>query len=295
VSKVRRIGVLDADRSLAGNALHDGLREFGYEEGKNIVIEWRWAGGRADQFAELAAELVRLKVEVIVAANNPAVAAAQAATPTIPVVMVLATDPVSLRFVASLSRPGGNITGLTIQTPELAGKRLELLKEAVPKLTRLAVLWDPTEPGRRELVKETEKVAPKVGLQIRTLEARDVEGVRSAFTAMTRERVGAVLVYGSSMLAAQRAAVAEFAARNRLPTMCAAPEWMDAGFVMSYGVSLSHMYRRTAYFVDRILKGAKPADLPSSSPSSLSSPSICGPPRPSISPSRRRSSPGLIR
>jgi putative ABC transport system substrate-binding protein len=264
--KTRRIGVLDADRSLAGNAFPDGLRQLGYVEGRNVTIEWRWAGGQAERFVDLAADLVRLNVEVIVAANNPAVAAAQAATRTIPVVMVLATDPVRLQFVASLARPGGNITGLTIQTPELAGKRLELLKETVPHLTRMAVVWDPAEPGRRELVKETEAVAPKLGLQIHTLEARDLEEVRSGFTAMTRERVGAVLVYGSSMLAAQRAAVAELATRNRLPAMCAAPEWMDAGFVMSYGASLGDMYRRASYFVDRILKGAKPADLPIEQP-----------------------------
>jgi ABC-type uncharacterized transport system substrate-binding protein len=266
LSKVPRIGVLDADRSLAGNAFHDGLRQFGYVEGKNIAIEWRWAGGSAEQFPELAAELVRLKVEVIVAANNPAVAAAQTATRTIPVVMVLATDPVRLGVVTALARPAGNITGLTIQTPELAGKRLELLKETVPNLTRVAVLWDPTEPGRRQLVKETEVAAPKLGLHIQTLEARDVRDVRSAFMAMARERVGAVLVYGSSMLAAQRAAVAELAAKNRLPTMCAASEWMDVGFVMSYGASLNDMYRRAPYFVDRILKGAKPGDLPVEQP-----------------------------
>jgi len=269
LSKVPRIGVLDADRSLAGNAFHDGLRQFGYVEGKNIAVEWRWAGGKAERFPELAAELVRLKVEVIVAVNNPAVAAAQTATTTIPVVMVLATDPVRLGFVTSLGRPAGNITGLTIQTPELAGKRLELLKETVPNLTRVAVLWDPTEPGRRQLVTETEVAAPKLGLQIQTLEARDVRDIRNAFTAMTRERVGAVLVYGSSMLAAQRAAIAELAAKNRLPTMCATPEWMDAGFVTSYGASLNDMYRRAPYFVDRILKGAKPSDLPVEQPTKL--------------------------
>ena len=260
--KVPRIGVLDADRSLAGNAFQEGLRQLGYVEGKSIAIEWRWAGGRPERFPELAAELVRLKVDVIVATNNPAVAAVQKATTTIPVVMVLATDPVRLGFVAALARPAGNITGLTIQTPELAGKRLELLKETVPSLTRLAVLWDPTEPGRRELVKEAEIVAPKLGLQIHMFEARDVRAIRGAFTAMTRERVGAVLVYGSSMFA-------ELAAKNRLPTMCPTSEWMDAGFVISYGTSLSAVYRRAPYFVDRILKGANPADLPVEQPTTF--------------------------
>jgi len=264
--KVPRIGVL-AEQSLGtSKAFYDGLRQFGYVEGKNIAIEWRSAHARAERFPELTAELVRLKVEVIVAGNNPAVAAAQKATTTIPIVMVIATDPVGLGFVTSLARPSGNITGLTIQTPELAGKRLELLKEAMPKLMRVAVLWDPTEPGRTQLVRESEVAAAKLGLQLQTLEARNGREIGSAFTAMTRERVGAVLVYGSSMLAAHRATIAELAAKSRLPTMCPAREWIDAGFVMSYGASLNDMYRRAPYFVDKILKGAKPADLPVEQP-----------------------------
>ena len=150
--KVPRIGVLEANPGFE-NAFHEGLRHLGYVEGKNIVIEWRWAHASAERFAELAAELVRLKVELIVATNNPAAAAAHKATKTIPIVMVIVTDPVRLGFIASLARPGGNITGLTIQAPEIAGKRLQLLKEAVPHLSRVVVLWDSTEPGRRELLK----------------------------------------------------------------------------------------------------------------------------------------------
>jgi putative tryptophan/tyrosine transport system substrate-binding protein len=266
--KVPRIGVLGAQALGPGpdNAFRDGLRQFGYVDGKSIAIEWRETQARAERLPELAADLVRLKVEVIVATSNPAVAAAQKATTTIPIVMVLATDPVRLGFVASLARPAGNITGLTIQTPDIAGKRLELLKEAVPHLTRVAVLWDPTESGRRELVKDTEVAAPRLGLQLHKLEARNGDEIGRAFTAMTKERVGAVLVYGSSMLAARRATVAELAAKSRLPTMSVAREWMDAGFVMSYGANLSDMYRRAAYFVDKILKGAKPADLPVEQP-----------------------------
>jgi putative ABC transport system substrate-binding protein len=266
--KVPRIGVLDA-QSLGldpDNALRDGLRQFGYVEGKNIAIEWRRAHARAERFPELAAELVRLDVEVIVAANNPAVAAAQKATTTIPIVMVLATDPVRLGFVTSLARPAGNITGLTMQTPELAGKRLELLKEAVPNLTRVGVLWDPTEPGRQQLVKEAEIIAPRLGLQVQAFEVRNGREVGTAFAALTRARVGAVLLLGSSMLAAHRATIAELAAKSRLPTMSVAREWIDAGFVMSYGPNLNDMYRRAPYFVDRILKGAKPADLPVEQP-----------------------------
>ena len=266
--KVPRIGVLGAQVLGPGpdNAFREGLSQFGYVDGQNLAIEWRGTQTGAERLPELAANLVQLKVEVIVATNNPAVAAAQKATTTIPIVMVLATDPVRLGFVTSLARPSGNITGLTMQSPELAGKRLELLKEAVPHLTRVAVLWDPTESGRRELVKDTEVAAPRLGLQLQTLEARNGREIGRAFTAMTKERVGALLVYGSSMLAAQRATIAELAAKNRLPTMSVAREWMDAGFVMSYGTSLNDMYRRAPYFVDKILKGAKPADLPVEQP-----------------------------
>ena len=268
-AKVPRIGVLDGNPGF-DKAFHDGLNQFGYVDGKNIAIEWRWARARAERFPELAAELVQLKVGVIVAGNNPAVAAAQTATKTIPIVMVIATDPVRLGFVASLARPGGNITGLTIQAPELAGKRLQLLQEMVPHLTRAAVLWDPTEPGRRELVKETEAASSRLALQLHPVGVRSASEIGNAFTGMTREHVGAVFVYGSSMLYAHRATIAELAAKSRLPTMCPGPEWMDAGFVMTYSTSLNDMYRRAPYFVDRLLKGAKPADLPSSSPLSSS-------------------------
>ena len=265
LSKVPRIGVLDVQSLGQGRrtAFEDGLRQFGYVDGKNIAVEWREERASAEQFA---AELVRLKVEVIVATNNPAVAAAQKATTTIPIVMVLATDPVGLGFVASLARPTGNITGLTIQSPELAGKRLELLKVIVPNLTRVAILWDPTEPGRRQLVEETEIAAPRLGLQLQTFEVRNARDIGSALTAMTGAHVGALLVYGSSMLGANRVTIAELAAKNRLPTMAVAREWMDAGFVMSYGASLNDMYRRAPYFIDRILKGSRPADLPVEQP-----------------------------
>jgi putative tryptophan/tyrosine transport system substrate-binding protein len=194
--KVPRIAVLQANPGGFEDVFHDGLGQLGYVEGKNIAIERRWAHASAERFPELAAELVRLKVEVIVATNNPAVAAAQKATSTIPIVMVMTTDPVHLGFITSLARPSGNITGLTMQSPELAGKRLQLLKAAVPNLMRVAALWDSTEPGRGQLVKEAELAAPTVGLQVQTLEARNSRDVGNAFTAMTRERAGAVLVYG---------------------------------------------------------------------------------------------------
>ena len=267
-ARIPRIGVLEASSGFEP-AFHDGLRQLGYEDGKNIAIEWRRAQARAERFPELAAELVRMKVDVIVATNNPASAAAQKATTTIPIVMVLATDPVRLGFVASLARPGGNITGLTLQSPDLAGKRLQLLKEAVPGLTRAAVVWDPGEPGRRELVKDTEAAAPSLGLQLQSVEVRSPGRIAGAFTAMSREGVGAVLVYGSSMLYAQRAAIAQAAAKSRVLTMCPGPEWMDAGFVMSYSPSLNDLYRRAPYFVDKILKGTKPADLPVEQPTTF--------------------------
>jgi len=214
---------------------------------------------------------VRLKVDVIVATNNPAVAAAQKATKTIPIVMVIVTDPVRLGFVASLARPSGNITGLSIQAPELAGKRLQFLKEAVPNLRRVAVLWDPTEPGRRELVKETEVAAPGLGLQLQSSEARSPSEIGSAFTAMTREGVGAVLVYGSSMLYARRATIAELAAKSRLLTMCPGPEWMDAGFVMSYSASLNDVYRRARTSLTGPSKERSRLICPSRSPPSSGS------------------------
>jgi putative ABC transport system substrate-binding protein len=266
VAKVPRIGVLEASPGRFGEAFRDGLQQFGYVEGKNIAIEWRWAHARAERFPDLAAELVRRQVDVIVATNNPAVAAAQAATKTIPIVMVVVTDPVRLGFVASLARPGGNITGLTIQAPDIAGKRLQLLREAVPKLARVALLWDPTEPGRQQLVKETEVAAGALGVHIEPLEMRSPRDITTAFPAIARADANALLVYGSSLLFAQRATIAELAAKSHLPTMCPAPEWMDAGFLMSYSPSLNEMYRRAPYFVDRILKGARPADLPVEQP-----------------------------
>ena len=262
---VPRIGVLEANPGFDKH-LHAGLNQYGYVEGKNIVIEWRWAHASAERFPELATELVRLKAEVIVAANNPAVAAAQDATKTIPIVMVIVTDPVRLGFVTSLARPAGNITGLTIQSPELAGKRLQLLKEAVPHLTRVAVLWDPTEPGRRELVKETEAASPTLGLQLQTLAARSPQEIDSAFAAMTRERAGALVVLTDSIFTNQRRQIAELATKRRLPSIFMTLEYAEAGGLMAYSANFLDVQRRAATFVDKILKGAKPADLPIEQP-----------------------------
>jgi putative ABC transport system substrate-binding protein len=249
-----------------GRALREGLREFGYVEGQNIAFEWRVSGGRAERFPDFAAELVGLKVDVIVAADNPAIAAAQKATRTTPIVMVLATDPVGTGFVGSLARPGGNITGLTVQAPELQGKRLQLLKEVVPHASRVAVLWDSTEPGRRAPVREAEVAARALGLQLQLLEVRSASELDSLFTAMARERADAILVEPSQRTNAHRALIAELAAKSRLPTMGPVEWFVEAGGLMIYAPNGVTNFRRAASYVDRILKGAKAGDLPVEQP-----------------------------
>ena len=262
--KIPRMGVLagPSRESVTYVALRDGLRDLGYMEGQNLVIEWHMSGGRAERFPDLAAELVRLKVDVIVAGDNPAIAAAQRATTTIPIVMLVPMDPVGSGFVASLARPGGNITGLATQFKELQGKRLQLLKETVPNISRVAVLWDPTEPGRRAQVTEAEAVARTLGLQLQLLEARSPAELGGIFAAMVRERVDAILVEPSQMTFAHRARIGELATKNRLPTMCWRKETVEAGCLVGYSASNAELGRRAAYFVDKILKGAKPADIP---------------------------------
>ena len=270
VGKVPRVGVLGvlSPEGLApyASAFREGLRELGYVEGQNVAIEWRYAHGKAERFPDLAAELVRLGVDVIWAPNDPAIAAAQGATRTIPIVMMLARDPVAMGFVASLARPGGNITGLSTQAVELVGKRLQLLGKVVPKLSRLAVLFDPTEPGPPHEVREIEVAARVLGVQVQLVEARSPDELDSAFTAMAREGAGAVSIVGSTMPFVHRARIAELAARSRLPTMCALREYVEAGCLMSYNPSLIDLARRSGYYVGRILKGTKPADLPVEQP-----------------------------
>ena len=267
--KVWRIGVLTGLASIESPRyapFRAALREFGYVQGQNIVIEARSSGGRAERFPDLAAELVRLKVDVIVAGDNPAIAAAQGATRTIPIVMVLAMDPVATGFVGSLARPGGNITGLTVQATELQGKALQLLKEAVPAASRVAVLWDPTEPGRRVQATEAEVAARALGLQPRLLEVRSPAGLDNVFAGMAREKVDAVLVHPSQMAFAHRARIAELAAKSRLPAMGMVRWFPEAGGLMSYSAKDTDQFRRAAHVVDKILRGAKPADLPVEQP-----------------------------
>jgi len=235
-------------------------------EGQNIAIEWREADGDASRFPVFAAELVRLNVDIIVAAVNPAIEAARTATKTIPIIMVNASDPVGTGFVRSLAKPGGNVTGLTYRTREAVPKRLQLLKETLPALTRIAVLWDATEPIRRQQVEEAEGAAPKVGVRLQVVDVRSPADLDGAFAAMTREGAGAVLVEASTTLAGNRARVAELAVKRRLPTIGWFGGIADAGFLIGFGPNLREQYRRAAYFVDRILKGAAPADLPVEQP-----------------------------
>jgi putative ABC transport system substrate-binding protein len=269
-TKIPRIGYLTGT-SLSTNAARNeafrqGLRELGYVEGKNIVIEWRSAEGKLDRLPALANELMRLKVDVIVTGGPPATRAAKEATATIPIVMAHDTDPVASGFVASLARPGGNITGLTTLTPELSGKRLELLKEIVPKLSRVGVLGDVTRPGIPQALREVNVAADALRVQVQYLEVRGPKDIETAFRAASKESAGAVLVLSSTVLLTQRKQVAELAVKSRLPTIYLRPEYVEDGGLMSYGVNINDLFRRAATYVDKILKGAKPADLPIEQP-----------------------------
>jgi putative ABC transport system substrate-binding protein len=265
--KVPRVGFLSSSTPQPRtDAFLTGLRDFGYVDGQNIAIEWRPSAGRAERLPDLAAELVRVDVDVIVAVDNPAIVSAQRVTRTIPIVMVLATDPVNTGFVASLARPGGNITGLTNQVTELQGKALQLLKEAIPSVSRVAVLWNPTEPGRQANAREAEVAARVLGLHSQLIGAASPAELDSVFTAMAQERPDAVLVQPSQTNFIHRARIGELAAKRLLPTMGWSGETVEAGWLMSYGPNVLSLYRRAAYFIDRILKGAKPADLPVEQP-----------------------------
>ena len=266
-AKVWRIGVLGtATESSRWAPFREALREAGYVEGQNITLERRSSGGRPEPLPDLAAELVRLRVDVIVADGNPAIAAAQRATRTIPIVMVLAMDPVASGFTGNLARPGGNITGLTVQATDLHGKTLQLLKEAVPTASRVTVLWDPTEPGRQDQAKGAAVAARALGLQAQLLEARGPVELESIFATMIRQRPDAVLVHPSQMIFTHRARIAELAARSRLPAMSIIRWFPEAGGLLSYGGRDSDRFQRAAHYVDKLLKGAKPAELPIEQP-----------------------------
>ena len=263
--KVPRIGFLSAASSSAISArveaFRQGLRELGYADGKNILIEWRFAEGKSDRLPSLAAELVRLKVDVIVAEAPTSTRSAKQATVTIPIVMMFDDDPVGSGFVASLARPGGNITGLSTLSPEISGKQLELLKEIVPKLSRVGVLGDVTRPGIPQALREINVAADAFRVQVQYLEVRGSKDIEIAFRAASKERVDAVLVLGSPVLTSQRKEVVELAVKSRLPAIYARREAVEDGGLMSYGVSIADLSRRAATYVDEILKGARPADL----------------------------------
>jgi ABC-type uncharacterized transport system substrate-binding protein len=266
--KVYRIGFLSTDppAAHAWNALLDGLRERGYIKGRNIVFERRFSEGKAERFPEFAAEMVRLSVDIIIVTTTPAAIAAKNATQTIPIIIPTALDPVGAGLVASLARPGGNITGLSSLSPELSGKRLELLKEVVPGMTRVAVLWNPANPANASVWKETQAAAGALGLLLYSQEVRGPPDLKGGFPLTAQARPDALLVLSDSLINMRRQQIVEFARQKRLPSVFASTEPVMAGGLMSYGPSLPDRYRRTAYYVDRILKGAKPADLPVEQP-----------------------------
>ena len=247
-------------------AFRQGLRELGYIEGQSIAIEFRWAELQYDRLPGLAAELVRLKVNVIVAAGPPAIQAAKQATETIPIVMAAVADAVAAGFVASLARPGGNITGLSLMHSELVGKQLELLKEVLPKVSRVALLGNPANPNYAPLLRHAQDAARVLGVRLQPLEARNSSEIDSALAAITRERTGALIVLADTVLLDHRTRIADYAIRRRLATVFGFSEFAEVGGLLAYGPSLSDGFRRTATYVDKILKGAKPADLPIGQP-----------------------------
>jgi ABC-type uncharacterized transport system substrate-binding protein len=268
--KVFRIGWLGGASAsaiaLRVDAFRQGLRELGYVEGKNIVIELRYADAKLDRLPALAAELVRLKVDIIVTGGPLPTRSAKQATSTIPIVMAFDTDPVGNRFVDSLARPGGNITGLSDFAPEISGKGLELLKDIVPKLSRVAVLGTSNRPGNAQSLKEAELAAVALGVKLRQLDVLSPKDIEAAFRAAGNEHVDGALVLQSSIHFSQRTQIAELAVKSRLPATYPRREFVEDGGLMSYGVFISDLDRRAATYVDKILKGAKPADLPVEQP-----------------------------
>jgi putative tryptophan/tyrosine transport system substrate-binding protein len=269
--KVPRIGFLSLNSAeelqprLA--ALRQGLRERGWVEGQNIVIEVRFAEGEVDQLPALVGELIRLKVDIIVTTSSATTWAAKDATKSIPIVMAVSADALGEGLVTSLAHPGGNITGMTFLVgPEIAGKHLELLKEVAPAASRVAVLTNPTNRSHATLVRELKAAARAFGVQLQVLDAQSPDQLDSAFAAMTRERAAALLVLTDSMLFGQRRRVADLAARSRLPAMYYQREFVEAGGLISYGASVSDMFRHAAIHVDKILRSAKPGDIPIEQP-----------------------------
>ena len=268
--KVTRIGYLGfgapGANPLRVDAFRQGLRQLGYAEGKDFVIEYRYAEGKLDRLSELAAELVRRKVDIIVTAGPAPTRAAKAATSTIPIVMTQDPDPVGNGFVASLARPGGNITGLSTQAPEVSGKQMELLKETVPKLSHLAVFGTSTVPGHALSLREIGLASGSLNVQLQYLDVLGPKDIETAFRAAIKGRADGLQVLGGAVLGSQRTQIFEFVVKNRLPAIYATPGIVDAGGLMSYGVNSTDLDRRAAVYVDKILKGRTPADLPVEQP-----------------------------
>jgi putative ABC transport system substrate-binding protein len=242
------------------------LRDLGYIEGKNIAIESRTAANRADRLSVLAGELIDLKVDVIIAAGSQAVRAAQRTTKSIPIVMTSSSDPVGTGFVTSLAHPGGNITGLSLLGPDLSTKRLEMLKEIVLGVSRVAVFWNPDDPAAKISLRETEDAAKALAMHLQILEIREASDFQSAFRAANQGGARALILLPAPIMATQAKQIAELALKNNLPAISPVSEFPNAGGLMSYGANLADLYRRAATYVDRILKGAKPADLPIEQP-----------------------------
>jgi len=268
--KIPKIGLLSASTQAASahvEAFRQGMRDLGHVEGKTFVLELRDGEGRAERFRDLARELVRLKVDVIVTSTDIAIAAARQQTRTIPIVMATSTDPLGTGLVASLAHPGGNVTGLSTMSPELAGKRLALLKEVVPRVSRVAFLWNPEIRGAVLDYNQTEGAARSLGLQLQSVEAARVEDLDGAFSAITEQHAQALIVPSPNPVPfGNRGRIVSFVQRNRLPSMYAVREYVDDGGLMCYGHSTADLYRRAATFVNKILQGAKAADLPVEQP-----------------------------
>src|SRR5215813_6505103 len=265
--KVPRIGYLiSGSRSFRTDAFRQGLRVLCYVERKNITIEYRDTEGKIERYSDLASDLVSLKVDVIFVASTPGALAAKNATKTIPIVFTSVGDPVESGLVASLARPGGNITGLSTLAPDLSGKALELLKETVPKVSRVAVIWNPENPGKTHSLRETEVAARAFGSQLQPLEVRGPSDIEPAFQAARRERAGGLIVLRDVVTVGQTKRIVELALKNRLLTIYNDRDFVDAGGLMSYGPNMSDLFRRVAAYVHKILKGTKPADLPVEQP-----------------------------
>jgi ABC-type uncharacterized transport system substrate-binding protein len=269
--KKHTIGILSAGNETAviptlNVAFFEALRELGWVEGKNIVFEHRYADNRLERLPELAADLVRLKVDVIAAAGTLAPLAAKRATTVIPIVMTAAGDPLGSELVASLARPGGNVTGMSLMAPDLGAKRLELLKEFLPRLSRVAVLWNAANPYSVLVFKETQAGGRTLGIEVRSLEVRGPDDFDSAFEAVRGLRPDALITVEDPLTADHRTRIAAFASRQQLPSLHGIREFVTAGGLISYGANLADLFRRAAYYVDKILRGAKPADLPVQQP-----------------------------